>query len=306
MTSPDLAVLAPGQGAQKPGVLAPWLRGEEPRALLADWSAAAGLDLADLGTRAPAEVLRRTEIAQPVLVASALLATARELPAHLRLIVAGHSVGELAAAAVAGALAPRDAVALAAARGRAMALACAEVESGMLAVLGGEPAAVLAGIEAAGLAVANRNGAGQIVAAGPASAVSALLAAPPAGSTARRLEVAGAFHTPFMEPARAAFAAAVGAVAFADPVHRLLGNADGAEITTGAQCAARLVDQLTAPVRWDLCQAAVVEAAPAGIVELPPAGVLSGLLRRTGGPRATALGRPGELTRAAARTAVPA
>lgn len=306
MTSVDLAILAPGQGAQKPGLLAPWVRGDDQRDQLDDWSEAAGLDLADLGTRAPADVLRRTEIAQPVLVAAALIATFDDLPRDRNVLVAGHSVGELAAAAVAGVLAPRDAVALAAVRGRAMAGACALTDSGMVAVLGGDPVEVLAGIEAAGLTVANRNGAGQIVAAGPDDAVATLVAAPPAGSTARRLEVAGAFHTPYMEPARTEFAAAVRTVAFADPVHRLLGNADGAEIASGADCAARLVAQLTAPVRWDLCQAAVIAASPALLVELPPAGVLAGLLRRAGGPRATQLARPGDLARVITRTAVPA
>src|SRR5438876_5043046 len=192
-----LAVLAPGQGAQKPGFLTPWLDLPGAEARLRWWSALAGVDLVHLGTQADADEIKDTAKTQPLLVAAALLA-AEHLPMYDVAVVAGHSVGELGAAAMAGVLSPEAAITLAAARGREMAAACALEPTGMSAVLGGDPDEVLAAIGAAGLYPANRNGAGQTVAAGPSENLEKFAAAPPARTRVIALKVAGAFHTPHM------------------------------------------------------------------------------------------------------------
>jgi [acyl-carrier-protein] S-malonyltransferase len=195
-------------------------------------------------------------------------------------VIAGHSVGELTAAAVAGVLSPRDAVALAARRGAEMAAACAQVPTGMTAVLGGDPDEVLAGIEAADLTPANRNAAGQIVAAGSIEALAAFAANPPAGARLRPLAVAGAFHTSFMAPAQVTLAEVVGAYSTADPVHMLLSNSDGTSAASGLDMITRIVAQITRPVRWDLCQATMDDLGVTAAIELAPAGALVGLAKR--------------------------
>lgn len=274
------ALLAPGQGAQTPRMLLPWLRDPRAAALLDTWSAAAGIDLIHLGTKASSEEIARTENTQPLLVAQALLVgTALPVGSAAR-VVAGHSVGELAAAAWAGVLRPDDAVRLARARGIAMADACAETPTTMAAVVGGEPAVVEARLAELGLYVANHNGTGQVVAAGACPAVDELQANPPAGSAVRPLAVAGAFHTPFMSGACQAFADAVSEVAFADPVHPVVSNIDGELVTDGVELSARLVAQLTAPVRWDLCLATIDRCAPDPVIAAPPGRVLAAIMAR--------------------------
>ena len=277
-----LALLAPGQGSQAPGMLAPWLELPGVEARLRWLSAVAGLDLVRLGTAADAEEIRDTAVTQPLLVATALAAAAElELPEGASdVATAGHSVGELAAAALAGVLSPEAAVALARARGREMAAACALAPTGMSAVLGGDPDAVVAGIEALGLTPANRNGAGQVVAAGGTDALGELSADPPAGAKVRPLAVAGAFHTAYMAPAEEALAAVAGGIAPGDPQLLLLSNADGTAVHSGAEVVKRLVHQVTRPVRWDLCQATLRDLGVTALVELPPAGTLAGLARR--------------------------
>ncbi|WP_213455037.1 ACP S-malonyltransferase [Rhizomonospora bruguierae] len=293
-----LAVLAPGQGAQKPGFLAPWLTLPGAEARLRWWSALAGLDLVHLGTEAGAEEIKDTARTQPLLVAAALLA-AEQVPLHDVAVVAGHSVGELGAAAVAGVLTPESAITLAAVRGREMAAACALEPTGMAAVLGGEPADVLAAIEAHGLYPANRNGAGQVVAAGAADKLEKFAGDPPARARVRTLEVAGAFHTPYMAPAERALGAIAAGVTAADPARILLSNYDGTAVTDGRELVRRLVHQVTAPVRWDLCMAALADLGVTGVIELPPAGTLAGLLRRelkgSGRPEVVTLNTPADL-----------
>ena len=305
-----IALLAPGQGAQTPGMLAPWLAAPDARATVARWSDAAGLDLERLGTTATAEEIRDTAVTQPLVVATALLAHAALLdrlgaagapPPALDAVVAGHSVGELAAAAVAGVLDPEVAVALAAVRGREMAEACASTPTGMSAVLGGHPDEVLARLEELGLDPANRNGAGQVVAAGPVAALAALAAQPPARARVVPLAVAGAFHTRYMTPAQEALAAHAASVTPHDPTATLLSNADGAAVTDGADALARLVAQVTRPVRWDSCQAALRERGVTALIELPPAGTLVGLAKRElRGVPALALRTPDDLDAAVA------
>jgi len=293
-----IALLAPGQGAQTPGMLTPWLDDPVARETLARWSTGTGLDLERLGTTAGAEEIKDTAVTQPLVVAASLLAFA-SLTARVTLpplIAAGHSVGELAAAAVAGVLDPDAAVALAAVRGREMAAACARVPTGMSAVLGGKPQDVLDRLEELGLDPANRNGAGQVVAAGPVDALDALAAAPPERARVVPLSVAGAFHTRFMAPAEEALGRHASAVTPADPAHTLLSNADGAAVTDGADALRRLVAQVTRPVRWDACQETLRERGVVALIELPPAGTLAGLAKRElRGTPALALRSPDDL-----------
>ena len=302
-----IALLAPGQGAQSPGMLTPWLAEEGARETLARWSAAAGLDLERLGTTADAEEIRDTAVTQPLLVASALLghaALARRVALPAAVVVAGHSVGELAAAALAGVLTPDAAVEFAAVRGREMAAACASAETGMSAVLGGKPDDVLARLQELGLDPANRNGAGQVVAAGPVDALAALAESPPERTRVVPLAVAGAFHTRFMAPAEEALRAHAATLTPADPTATLLSNADGAAVPDGPEELRRLVAQVTLPVRWDACQETLRGLGVTALVELPPAGVLVGLAKRElRGVASVALKTPDDLDAAAALVA---
>ncbi|MFI7595510.1 ACP S-malonyltransferase [Micromonospora sp. NPDC049359] len=293
-----LAVLSPGQGSQKPGFLTPWLDLTGTEARLRWWSALAGVDLVHLGTAADADEIKDTARTQPLLVAAALLA-AEHLPLDGVALTAGHSVGELGAAAVAGVLSAEAAITLAGIRGREMAAACALEPTGMAAVLGGDPDEVLAAISAAGLHPANRNGAGQIVAAGSLDGLDKFAAAPPAKTRVIRLQVAGAFHTPYMAPAEAALAAVAAGIAPVDPARILLSNLDGTAVTDGHELVRRLVRQVTAPVRWDLCMRALAEHGVTGVIELPPAGTLAGLVKRElrgeGAPEIVTLNTPDDL-----------
>lgn len=266
-------------------MLTPWLSGPGAapgaRDLVTGWSATTGLDLERLGTSADADEITDTAVTQPLVVALALLAHAQLAAAAPNAqLVAGHSVGELAAAAVAGVLTADDAVALAAARGAEMGRACALEPTGMSAVLGGDPEQVLARLEELELVPANRNGGGQVVAAGRRADLDTLAQSPPEKSRVIPLSVAGAFHTAFMAPAQDAFAARAAQVTPADPTRALLSNADGAVVTDGADFLARIVAQITQPVRWDLCTETMRAHEVTAVVELPPAGTLVGLARR--------------------------
>ncbi|WP_285487032.1 ACP S-malonyltransferase [Amycolatopsis taiwanensis] len=275
------ALLAPGQGSQAPGMFTPWLDLDGTREKLARWSEVTGLDLVHLGTEADAETIQDTAVAQPLIVALSLLAFGelREVvPGHAP--VAGHSVGELAAAAVAGVLSDEDAVALAAVRGAEMAKACAAEPTSMAAVMLGEPDEVVAWLAEHGLAAANRNGAGQIVASGAAEAIARIVAEPLAGTKVRQLKVAGAFHTDYMAPAEAALREHATSITPADPTRPLLSNADGAVVSSGAEYLDRLIKQVTRPVRWDLTMDGLVSLGVTATIELPPAGTLTGLVKR--------------------------
>jgi [acyl-carrier-protein] S-malonyltransferase len=274
-----LAVLSPGQGSQKPGFLASWLELPGAESRLRWWSALSGVDLVHLGTEAGADEIKDTARTQPLLVAAALLA-AEQLPMYDVSVVAGHSVGELAAAALGGVLPAEAAVTLAGVRGREMAAACALEPTGMSAVLGGDADEVLAAIEALGLHPANRNGAGQVVAAGAVDALAKLSAEPPARARVIALSVAGAFHTPYMAPAEQALAAVAAGITPADPTKILLSNLDGAAVNHGRELLTRLVRQVTAPVRWDLCMRSLADLGVTAVIELPPAGTLTGLVKR--------------------------
>ena len=282
-----LAIVCPGQGSQSPGFLSPWLELPGVEEQIAAFGEAASTDLRAHGTTSDADAIRDTAVAQPLIVAASLV-TLRVLlgdqdPSDVVGLTAGHSVGEFAAAAVAGVLDDTGAVALVAERARAMAAAAGLEDSGMSAVVGGDPDEVLAAIAGAGLYPANVNGGGQVVAAGSLAGLARLAEQPPARARVIPLQVAGAFHTPFMAPALDAFApVAAGWTAHA-PRLPLLSDADGAvypPTTTGSQVLRRLADQIVAPVRWDLCQQTMASLGVTGIIELAPAGVLTGLARR--------------------------
>lgn len=276
-----LVVLAPGQGSQKPGFLAPWLTQPNAEARLRWWSALAGLDLLHLGTEADAEEIKDTARTQPLLVAAALLAAEQlHLAEGVPVAIAGHSVGELGASAIAGVLTPDAAVTLAAVRGREMAAACALTPTSMAAVLGGDEAEVLATMERAGVVPANRNGAGQIVAAGAVADLEKFIAEPPSRARVVKLAVAGAFHTAYMAPAEQALAAVAAGISPADPHRILLSNLDGTAVGSGTEMLRRLVAQVTAPVRWDLCMQTMADLGVTAVIELPPAGTLAGLAKR--------------------------
>ncbi|WP_030711312.1 ACP S-malonyltransferase [Streptomyces sp. NRRL F-2580] len=300
-----LVLVAPGQGAQTPGFLTPWLDLPGAADRVAAWSDAIGLDLAHYGTNADAEEIRDTAVAQPLLVAAGLL-SASALPASLTFgAVAGHSVGEITAAAYAGVLSEADALSFVRTRGLGMAEAAAVTETGMAAVLGGDQAVVVAHLEKLGLTPANINGAGQIVAAGTMEQIEALQADKPEGSMkVVALKVAGAFHTHHMAPAVATLAKAAEALSPADPVLKYVSNKDGLVITTGADVVARLVGQVANPVRWDLCMETFAELGVTGIIELCPGGTLTGLAKRAlKGVPSVALKTPDDLDKAAALVA---
>ncbi|TDZ79627.1 Malonyl CoA-acyl carrier protein transacylase [Mycobacteroides salmoniphilum] len=279
-----IALLAPGQGSQTPGMLTPWLELPGATDQVEQWSKASGLDLVRLGTTATAEEITDTSITQPLVVALTLLAydelTKRGHLNAKTTVVAGHSVGEIAAYAIAGVISADDAVALAATRGAEMAKACALDPTGMAAVLGGDEAEVLERLEALELIPANRNAVGQIVAAGRITALEKLAEDPPAKARVRQLATAGAFHTHFMAPAQEAYAAAAAAIAPAEPVTTLLSNFDGTPVASGADAMDKLINQLTSPVRWDLCTEYFKTADVQAVVELPPSGALSGIAKR--------------------------
>jgi [acyl-carrier-protein] S-malonyltransferase len=265
-------------------MLSPWLELPGADARIASWSEAIKLDLARLGTTATADEITDTSVTQPLVVAATLLAheelTKRGLLAGAETIVAGHSVGEIAAYAIAGVLAADDAVNLAATRGSEMAKACAIEPTGMAAVLGGDEAEVLARLDALDLVPANRNAAGQIVAAGAVSALEKLAEDPPAKARVRVLATAGAFHTHFMASALGGYSAAAEAVDAVEPTATLLSNADGQPVTSAADAMTKLVAQLTQPVRWDLCTKTIGDANVTAIIEFPPAGTLVGIAKR--------------------------
>jgi [acyl-carrier-protein] S-malonyltransferase len=287
-----LIITAPGQGAQTPGFLAPWLELPGVTERLGAASELAGCDLIRFGTTANADEIKDTAVAQPLLVAAAIVAAAALSGAGLAEsgpsgsgtvladVAAGHSVGELAAGVIAGVLTADDAMRLTAVRGRAMAQAAAAEPTGMTAVLGGDQDTVLAALARHGLTPANINAAGQIVAAGTMAGLTAFAADPPAGARLRPLQVAGAFHTGHMAPAVAALRDAATGVSVADPAMTLLSDADGAAVTTGKEWLDRVVAQVAAPVRWDLCMQTMADLGVTALIELPPAGTLTGLARR--------------------------
>ncbi|MGW1994363.1 acyltransferase domain-containing protein [Embleya sp. NPDC001921] len=280
-----LVLVAPGQGAQTPGFLAPWLDLDGVADRLRWWSAVTGLDLIHYGTKADADEIRDTAVAQPLLVASGLVAALALFPHPsdaYRVVgaAAGHSVGELTAAAGTGVITAESAMTLVRERGKAMAAAAAVTQTGMSAVLGGTPEAVLAKIAEHGLTPANMNGAGQIVAAGTLEQLAAFAADPPERAKVRPLAVAGAFHTEHMASAVSRLAELVPGVTVRDPRTPFISNSDGAVLHDGRDVVKRLVTQVSNPVRWDLCMETMKDLGVTGLIEVAPAGTLTGLAKR--------------------------
>lgn len=272
----------PGQGSQTPGFLSPWLELDGVRERLETFSERAGVDLVAAGTDWDADRIRDTAVAQPLIVAASLLSWSalRQRTDATVAGVAGHSVGEIAALAASGVLHDDDALRLVGLRGRAMAEAAAAVETGMSAVVGGDEQAVLDRLAELGLTPANYNGGGQIVAAGELPALSELAGEAPRGARVIPLQVAGAFHTRFMEPAVETLRAAAADVEVSDPATTLWTNSDGSVVAEGRRALDLVVAQVASPVRWDRCMASFAEHGVTGIIELSPAGALTGLAKR--------------------------
>lgn len=277
-----LAIVCPGQGSQTPGFFNPWLEVPAFRESIELSSVASGLDLITFGTISDADTIRDTAIAQPLIVSASLASFEALKASGLDKVsgVAGHSVGELAAAAIAGVFDNSTALRLVAKRGAEMAEAAALSESSMAAVLGGEPNDVVGYLEELGLFPANYNGTGQIVAAGAAENIAKLVETPLAGTRVIPLQVAGAFHTEFMAPAVSELANFASSIEPSDPTVSIWTNRDGTKIASGSTFLELLVSQVSNPVRWDLCMDAMVEAGVTALIELSPAGTLAGLAKR--------------------------
>jgi [acyl-carrier-protein] S-malonyltransferase len=301
-----LVIVAPGQGAQTPGFLTPWLADDTFRQRFEWLSTVAGVDLVQAGTEADAETIRDTRIAQPLLVATGLVAALELFPhpadAFTKIgAVAGHSVGELTAAAGARVITAEQAMVLVRERGRAMADASAVTPTGMSALLGGDRDDVLASLERHGLTAANDNGTGQVVAAGTLAQLEALAADPPAKARVLPLSVAGAFHTHHMLPAVGHLARLAQSVSVHDPRTRVISNKDGQVVHSGPDVLARIVGQIANPVRWDLCMDAMLDLGVTGVLEMPPAGTLTGIAKRNlKGVETFALKTPDQLDEARA------
>jgi len=281
-----LVIVAPGQGAQVPGFLTPWLEAPGVRERVEWLSTVAGVDLITHGTVSDAETIRDTAIAQPLLVGAGLVTLLSLFPHPAEAFVrigagAGHSVGEITAAAAAGVLTAEQAMVFVRERGRAMALAAAAEPTGMSAVLGGDAEEVIAAAERHHLTPANVNGGGQIVVAGRMSDLADFADDAPEKARVRPLEVAGAFHTRFMESAVDVLARHARAISTHDPRIRLISNADGRIVHDGRDVLRRLVHQVAKPVRWDACQATMADLGVTALLEIPPAGTLTGLAKRS-------------------------
>jgi [acyl-carrier-protein] S-malonyltransferase len=274
-----LAIIAPGQGSQTPGFLSPWLTDNSFRDQLIEWSEEISLDLVRLGTDADADEIRLTANAQPLIVSAGLLGM-KALGQTGFVLAAGHSVGELTAAAISGVLSDTSALSLVRQRGLSMEIAATATPTGMSAVLGGNRDEVVSAIQSLGLTAANENGAGQIVAAGDLQALALLSETPPSGARVRALSVAGAFHTSYMQSAIPQLEDFAKTLVVSNPKVTLLSNKDGESVATGQEALDRIVAQVANPVRWDLCMSTMKSLGVTGVIELPPAGTLVGLLKR--------------------------
>ncbi|WP_457962691.1 ACP S-malonyltransferase [Arthrobacter sp. D1-29] len=299
-----LAIVCPGQGSQTPGFLAPWLELPSVAGQLASLSEIAGIDLTAHGTTSDEETIKDTAVAQPLIVAAGLVAASSLFDVELSslpVILAGHSVGEITASALAGVLTEQEAMTFVRERANSMAAAAAVTPTGMSAVVGGDPAEVLAAIEASGATPANVNGAGQTVAAGTFEQLQSLADNPPAKARVIPLKVAGAFHTSHMSPAVSALEALKPELKPQKPQVPLLSNFDGREVTDGDAAVDSLIAQVSRPVRWDLCMESLVERGVTGVIELAPAGTLAGLAKRgMPGVKTVAVKTPDDLSAALA------
>jgi [acyl-carrier-protein] S-malonyltransferase len=296
-----IIVVAPGQGSQTPGFLSPWLEVDGVAEHVAALSDAAGVDLVRHGTVSDADTIRSTDIAQPLIVAASIVTGALLVNDRLPSVsaVAGHSVGEFAAAQLAGILSDTDAMKLVGVRGRSMAAEASAIATGMSAVLGGDESELANALLELGLTAANMNGGGQVVVAGELDALAQLAANPVAGSRVIPLQVAGAFHTAFMAGAVETLRVAAETVETADPQISIYTNSDGSRVADGARYLELLVGQVSNPVRWDLCMQSFENDGVTGVIELAPAGALVGLVKRgIKGLPTVAIKTPDDLTAA--------
>ncbi|MFM5968180.1 MAG: ACP S-malonyltransferase [Micrococcales bacterium] len=281
-----IAIVCPGQGAQTPGMLTPWLEVPEFRTSIEEQQGAAGIDLIEYGTVSDADTIRDTAVAQPLIVATGVAALAaltagKSLSAMGIGAVAGHSVGEITAAVAAGVFSPEQGIRFVKQRGDAMAKAAALEATTMAAILGGDQSEVEAKLVSLDLQPANYNGGGQIVAAGSVEAIAALQSDPVPGTRVIPIQVAGAFHTRYMQPAVETLSAFAEGLQVGEPQVALWTNAGGRQIASGSEFVSLLVSQVSSPVRWDLCMASMVEAGVTALIELAPAGTLVGLAKRS-------------------------
>lgn len=300
-----IALTCPGQGAQTPGFLAPWLKLDSFKNEIEKYSAILQMDLIHFGTLADAEEIKDTRIAQPLIVSATLASHAALIEALGGSAkfqgAAGHSVGEIAAAKIAGVLDTAAALGFVKARGENMALAASLEESSMAAVVGGEQDLVLEHLSRLNLLAANYNGKGQIVAAGSSEGIKQLIASPPNGSRVVGLAVAGAFHTAFMESAKVALASLASSIRTENPKLLIWSNSDGSRIESGEKFLELLISQVSKPVRWDKTMDSMVSAGIRAVVELLPGGTLTGIAKRSMPGVATfALKTPEDLDKAAA------
>lgn len=299
-----LAIVCPGQGSQTPGFLAPWLELPSVERHLASLSEVAGIDLAAHGTTSDADTIKDTAVAQPLIVAAGLVVAKSLFDVELNslpVMLAGHSVGEITASALAGVLTEDEAMTFVRERANSMAAAAAAAPTGMSAVVGGDAAEVMAAIKAAGAAPANVNGAGQTVAAGTFEQLKTLADNPPAKARVIPLKVAGAFHTSHMMPAVSALEDLHPKLHPQNPQVPLLSNFDGQEVTDGSAMVRSLIAQVSRPVRWDLCMESLARSGVTGVIELAPAGTLAGLAKRgMPGVNTVAVKTPNDLTAALA------
>ena len=277
-----IVVAAPGQGSQSQGFLAPWLEVDGVRGLLGTLGEAAKVDIIQHGTVSDDDTIRDTKIAQPLIVAASIVTGQLLLRSRRDRVgaLAGHSVGEFAAAALAGIVSAEDALSLVGVRGRAMADEAAKIETGMSALLGGDADDITARLTELGLYPANMNGGGQVVVAGAKDALVTLSENPPAGARVIPLSVAGAFHTSYMGGAVDTLRAAAESVEANDPTLAIYTNKDGSRVASGSAYVDLLVGQVSNPVRWDLCMESFVNDGVTGVIELAPAGALVGLVKR--------------------------
>jgi [acyl-carrier-protein] S-malonyltransferase len=287
-----MAWVLPGQGSLRTGCLGRVTDPEErdgvtplvaaAREAVDEVAAATGRELRALGD--DPTTAARTADAQPAILAASLAAAAALRAAGLRPdVVAGHSLGECSAAIVAGVLTREEGARVVAARGAAMADACAAVPGGLAAVVKLSPAAVDALLdEHPDLVLANDNAPGQVVVAGPQDGLRRLRAdVRRAGGRLVPLDVEGAFHSPAMRSAVAPLEAALGRVRTADPTVPLITGTTVRQLESGAAVARALSDGVLAPVRWREVQLALAADGITHLVEVGPGGVLAGLARRT-------------------------
>ena len=281
-----IAIVCPGQGAQSPGFFTPWLELESFKQKIERLGEASGVDLLKHGTVSDADTIRDTAIAQPLIVSAGIASAAAlfDSPTWSQsgtLAAAGHSVGEVTAAALSGVLSDEEAIRFVTKRGNAMASAAALQPTSMAAVVGGDENVVLEKLESLGLEPANFNGGGQVVAAGTSEAIELLKQDAPAGSRVIALQVAGAFHTRFMQPAVDVLSQYAQTLTPQDPSMKLFTNATGELESSGKHFVELMVRQVSNPVRWDLCMASMLKQGVTAIIELAPAGTLTGLAKRS-------------------------